>query len=203
MTFAQKTSSLKLRSRRRAPVELPQGALSPGSAIAAPLSRLAAPVAPALFGHEALAVTVVKKRATASSPDASSVAKAFAGGTRRRTHTHLGDQASISPPHLSQRAHNTLKPAGITRAIEIVDVPDTGLPAIRGASSEVTREIAALRELLVAPSTGARVRPFVSTLSRPQTYSVAQPSSRRSPPRPWKTFASRTSPPSPPSQRHS
>ncbi len=59
----------------------------------------------------------------------------------------LAEDAPIEALPLSARARNALDRAGLTRALELLALPDNRLSAIRGAGSKVSDEIAELRKL--------------------------------------------------------
>lgn len=84
-----------------------------------------------------------------------SAAPHLATETRRQALADLGDDAPLEALPLGVRARNVLDRAGLTRATDLLALPNNRLSAIRGAGSKVSAEILALRaewlELRAAP----------------------------------------------------
>ncbi len=69
----------------------------------------------------------------------------LAAEVHREVLASLADDAPLDALPLGVRARNALDRAGLTRAIELLALPDNRLSAIRGAGSKVAREIDDLR----------------------------------------------------------
>lgn len=85
--------------------------------------------------------------AEAPRPTARADAPRLSDEDRRSLLAGLTDDAPLDTLPLSVRARNALDRAGLTRALELLALPDNRLSAIRGAGSKVAREIDDLRLL--------------------------------------------------------
>ncbi|MCY1059695.1 protein kinase [Nannocystis sp. SCPEA4] len=79
---------------------------------------------------------------------------------RRQVLATLPADAPLDALPLGVRARNALDRAGLTRAIDLLSLPDNRLSAIRGAGSEVAREIDELRKLWLRERTAPNTPSF-------------------------------------------
>lgn len=105
--------------------------------------ELPARFASATAMRAAWSAVVDTPRSTATSPEAPRVSD----DARRQLLASVAEDAPLDALPLGVRARNALDRAGLTRATELLALPDNRLSAIRGAGSKVAREIDELRQL--------------------------------------------------------